>query len=114
MRTHAPAANCPEREIRRVCNGSELDSNVGYAFTFGEHDQYTHRQRVAKATLVYVAELQAAVSALLLHDPEVDMHIFTDSKAIHDALRDPNPLLTETPNGKRLDTSHARGGAIPR
>jgi hypothetical protein len=55
---------------------------VGFAVWFGEGDQYNYQQRMPRGTLVFTAELTAAIHAILLHDPRLPLEVCSDNEPV--------------------------------
>lgn len=79
-------------------DGSKLENGAsGYALILDGKPALQHAQRLPYETPVFTAELYAAVTALLLHDPNKDFHLYTDNKAFYDALLNPIALAEKRP-----------------
>lgn len=94
-----PAAPGTERTPLRVwTDGSKReDGRVGFSIWFGEGKPLNHIQRMEDGTEVFTAELHAAVSALLLHDPDRDFECFSDCEKIVQVLNDRKNELRKHP-----------------
>jgi len=67
-----------------------VSGQAGYAVWFGEANALNHQHRLPDKSQVFAAELQAAILALLLHDPRLKLEIYSDNQAVVNLLHNRN------------------------
>ena len=84
--------------LRVWCDGSKDQSGkVGFAVWFHEGHPWNHSQRIADGSENFTAELHAAISALLLHDPNRDFKCYWDCEKVVQVLNDRSRTLPRHP-----------------
>jgi len=84
--------------LRVWCDGSKDQSGkVGFAVWFHEGHPCNHSQRIADGSENFTAELHAAISALLLHDPNRDFECYSDCEKVVQVLNDRSRTLPRHP-----------------
>lgn len=88
----------PKEQVTIFTDGSEQGKNVGYAVYLAEGHKLNHAEGEKSGTKNFKAELHAAISALLLHDPFRPLRLIIDNKSVCNVLDAPLHATTNHPD----------------
>jgi len=88
----------PNEQVTIFTDGSQQDDKVGYAMFLAKDHQFNYAEAEPPGTRNFKAELHAAISALLLHDPLRPLRLIIDNKSVCNVLDAPLRATTNHPD----------------